>query len=310
MDREIQPTPENSLPKTRISDLLLRYQDIFNDPVYMVVESMDINGHEVAWMQYVSPPERPEEDQEDICDEDRERGSREVCFGHKLLCACDFTEGVGWDTDEKNAMIVFHDEPDHCPCKLVALHRRHAQLLNEYIDRGLLNSYGENMDEDIEEIIFDLMQKSMDHEFIELDNGAHFWGGYFYLQTIESITGIPLDVIMSTADRMTKENKIKLSGSVVRSFSAEDVIRDYLTVEKDDWFMTAALNDRDQSWDIALFDQNGDLVDIKMHNPMEFIPPFAVGPGDIERINDRLEEIMDEVRGGDGFDIKYNYDSF
>jgi hypothetical protein len=256
----------------------------------MILDSMDVNGHEVAWMQFASFSGNTREDDEEGL------GSPETYLGHGLYCACDFLEGVGWHLDEANSMAFMHDETDNCPCKRIALNRRHAELCNEYLDRGILRPKGPVVSEDIETVIFDLMQKSLDHEFIELDNGAHFWGGYFYLQTIESITGIPLEIILETADRMVEEKKITLSGTVVKSFNADKITRDYITVDKDDWYILAALNEEGLSWDVSLVDPDGEDVEIAIDDAMEFLPPFAVGPGDIDRIKGQLEEILDEMR--------------
>lgn len=300
-DRDIPQNPERQLlPTDRIEDLLPRYHEVFDDPVYIVLESMDIDGHEVAWMQYASSIEAKDDNEDDNEDgvEGGERGSQEAYLGHGLYCACDFKEGVGWEIDESKSMAISHDETEDCPYKQEALKRRHVQLFEEYVRRGIVMPERPLTSENIEDIIFDLIEKSMDHEFIELNpKDAQFWGGYFYLHTIESITGVPLDIILETADRMVKEKKITLNGYVVKSYSAAKQTRDYISVDKDDWIILAALNERELRWELTIADPDGNKIDITIQDPLEFPPPFALGPGDIGRIQGCLDEILDREIG-------------
>src|SRR3989344_2249225 len=104
-----------------ISDLLPEYYKAHgNDhPVYTILKSMVIDGHEVAWMEFKG-----------------ESGERKYS-GRSLYCECDFTKGVGWDAkDSKIGELLYSlSGKEKCFKRKKVIRLRHIELQKEYLER-------------------------------------------------------------------------------------------------------------------------------------------------------------------------------
>ena len=201
-------------PQPTIDMLLPRYYEANGDnPRYESVRSMPIDGHDVEWMEYRG------EVAYDITGQGREG---RPYSGHCLKCACDFTEGVGWKVEDGQRYNL--DGEKKCLPRQAATFLRQLELRREYLDRFKSEdtfkdgAYG--LRDSIQEIILDLIEKEKAGEFIGEDGvGAGFWGGHFYLQTVEAITEMPMKDLWGVVDKMVKDKQIGIEGAVVHSLT-------------------------------------------------------------------------------------------
>lgn len=190
-----------------------------------------IDGHEVAWMRYEGKVTY------DVTGEGKEG---QPYSGHELSCACEFTEGVGWRMEEDGRPTGLMSG-EQCLPKETALYLRHLELREEYKAREMFGKWGVLSEEEIEAIMFDLMEKARAEEFLEATGGAGFWGGYYYLQTVAAITGLPMETVWEVARKMEDKKKIRLEGAVVQPYrdptsptSAQDAILEEAVREQDE----------------------------------------------------------------------------
>jgi hypothetical protein len=190
-----------------IDELLPRYYEAHGDRlIYETVRSMPMDGHDVAWMKYTG----------------------QHTSGHVLHCACEFTEGVSWSVEE-GEIVNFGQAEDDCLPRKAALYLRQQELKEEYIERFtgdnpfFKDEYG--LREHLPEIILDLIAKDKEGEFIGdiATNGAHFWGGHFYLDTVQTITDTPWDQLWEVANQMVDNKQIQIDGNVIQEYYEPDL---------------------------------------------------------------------------------------
>lgn len=278
-----------------IKDLLPRYYEAFGtNPNYTVIRSIMIDGHETAWMKYegINVNGRPYN-------------------GYQFYCECDFIEGKAWqiDTDgQAVGILVGGNNPDDCVYRLTACRLRQLELQREYLCK-FKDKDGYMMDvfslyEHIEEIIFDLIAKVKANEFIgENGNGAEFWGGYFYLQTLAEILELPMDQISEIADRLVEEKKIQLEGAVVQDYyepPPEEWI-EYFIIKENNKVGVAYLPAHGrmrQCWKLEIYDKNLPTEGI-FHKkvavrfcPLTHNPIFGPDTRDVAEAEEELRRLM------------------
>lgn len=209
-----QATPAAELAEQQreesIEELLLRYYEAHGtNPAYEVERSITIDGHEVAWLRYQGQV------QYDITGRGREGQPYE---GHALHCACHFKEGVGWEMDERFGGPVGLTAGDGCAKKEAALYLRRLELRRSYEERGMLDDLKRYEPETIKAIMLDLIAKREADEFVEATNGAEFWGGHYYLQTVAEVLDVPMEYIWKATHQLQAEKRIRLEGMVVQTY--------------------------------------------------------------------------------------------
>ncbi|MBI5140449.1 MAG: hypothetical protein HZA94_03335 [Candidatus Vogelbacteria bacterium] len=182
-----------------IKTFLSRYYKAHGtDVTFMIIKSIVIKRHEVAWMEYKGTV---------LCGEKR----GESFVGRALYCECHFKEGVGWKRDKKYGVVSLGDK-EKCRERMRVICLRHEELKREYKRRfGCCPSLKDH----VSEIILDLIEKVKAEEFVEGSDGASFYGGYFYLQTVANIIGLSMGNIWAIAKRMADDKQISLEGAVV-----------------------------------------------------------------------------------------------
>jgi hypothetical protein len=179
-------------------ELLPRYYEVNGDHVrYSVLRSIPIDNHDVTWM---------------AC-----TGSNFT--GNFLKCACDFAEGVSWQTDEKYGVVNL-DGGEHCRAKKTAQIYRQLELQDEYIERFDDVVFG-NVAKDIytlrdyiPEIVMDLLERKTMGEFIG-DKGAYYAGGHLFVESIVGITEIPYEELWPILEQMEEAGRIRLNHGVI-----------------------------------------------------------------------------------------------
>ena len=265
-----------------IKDLLPAYYEAHGvDPSYTALRIIAIDGHEVAWMEFT-----------------RTTDPDKTYKGRALYCECDFTEGVGWKR-ENGKVYDLHLKAEKCLYRKTALHLRHLELREEYLKRFNVAS-GDSfaLRRRLEEIISDLIEKVKAGEFVEDGNGARFWGGYFYLQTVALITDQFFGHLWEDVRRLWLEKKIGLEGAVIQPYREPPppVWEEYLRIEVEGWVGIAYLAGHHpiaKEWRLEVLKPDG-------MRAYRFIPGLALlhdpvfgpDPEDVDRARKELRELI------------------
>lgn len=280
-----------------IADHLPRYYETHNNgTTYEVDRSIDVDGHETAWMKYSGVVKV------DIMGRGREG---EPYTGHDLKCECDFTEGVGWRADAKYGAVNLMDSSRKCLPRAAAVHLRHLELRREYLEM-----FGDTWSDQfaprkhVQAIIMDLIERSKRDEWLgEGGGGASFWGGYFYLQTVADVTGLSMGWLWEDVHKLMADKKIGLEGSVIQPYREppppkwEEFTR---YADDDGWVGTASLpghRKMAREWKFEVFAPDGSPA-------YEFIPGMGLfhdpvfGPDveDVDRAKSHLVELVEQAK--------------
>ena len=259
-----------------IKDLLPAYYVAHgSDPQYSSLRSIVIDSHEVAWMEFKGKTE-----------------DGKPYDGCSLYCECNFKEGVGWQKEDDKVCSL--DGPRNCLFRKTAVHLRRLELQQEYLKRFGGDTFF--LIQHIPEIVADLIQKAKAGEFLEDGNGAAFWGGYFYLQTLAEIVDLPMSEIWKEAGRLVKNKKINLEGAVVQDYQDPPLSEwdEVLEGEFDDWVGIASLprhRTMPREWKLEVKNPAGKLVRTKklslIHDPV-----FGPDVSDVARAKAKLLELI------------------
>jgi hypothetical protein len=166
---------------------------------------------------------------------------------------------------------------------------RLLELQLEYTERFGVEK--EKLLDHFEEIVFDLIEKVKAGERLEDGNGAAFWGGYFYLQTVAAVLGqaIPAGLVR----KMVADKKIDLDGMVVQPYleAPSPSWQESFRLEDDGWIGIASLpmhRKMHQAWELIVLDTGGAEVD-KDYLALSHSPDF--GP-DVEDVVDAEEKLL------------------
>ena len=266
-----------------ISDLLPEYYKAYgDDPVYKIIESRVIDGHEVAWMEF------------------KGRSGKRKYSGRSLYCECDFIKGVGWDVkDSKDGRPYGLSGKEKCSKRKKTVRLRHLELQKEYLEMFKAGNNLLILHQHIPEIVDDLKNKVKAGEFLEDGNGASFWGGYFYLQTLAAIIDPSMN-FWEMGDSLVRDKKISLEGAVVRDYQEPPPPswQECFKIEKDGWIGTAFLpahSKMKQVWEFSV----SRLVDGKSipyqkvpKLPLMHHPTFGPDVADVENAKRMLLQLI------------------
>ncbi|MDE1970731.1 MAG: hypothetical protein KGI50_04135 [Patescibacteria group bacterium] len=163
------------------------------EPVYTILRSIVIDGHEVAWIQLEGT---------DLY------GKQYRCYD--LYCECYFTRGIGWDIRDGKATGL---SGDSCIKKRVATFLRHCEIQQDIQSRfpfiNLILS-----EDDLHCIIYELMQQLKTGSFIN-DQFLDGTSTRLDLRTLEFILDHPMHDIYEKANALAAAKKIKLDFNMV-----------------------------------------------------------------------------------------------
>jgi hypothetical protein len=280
-----------------IADLLSEYYERYEHNLrYDVLRSIVIDGHEVAWMSYIGTVRF------DITGGGREG---EPFTGRTMMCECDFTEGIGWNIDEDGRHYTVNGQGAETTCLIrqAALHLRHLELRREYEGR-FVNGSGDffsGLKDYLREITLDLIEKGQAGEWLESNDGAATYGGYFYLQTLATITGEYMGHLWEDMYLLMEEKLIEIDGTVVKSYTKppppkwEECVR----VEDDGWVGIAELPGHRrmaQEWKFTVLNPAGKEA---VHAPGKRLlhdPVFGPAIEDVERAKQELVKLFELCR--------------
>lgn len=280
-----------------ITDLLPEYYKRYeNNLRYDVLRSIVIDGHEVAWMSYVGTV------QIDLT----EKGGEGTPFsGRTMMCECDFTEGIGWNIREDGQRYTVHgqDAAATCLIRQAAMHLRHLELRQEYRERFVKNHRGNflGLKGCIREITLDLIEKGQAGEWLESNDGAAMYGGYFYLQTLAAITGEFMGHLWEDMYPLMQEELIEIDGAVVKAYTQppppkwEECVR----VEDAGWVGIAELPGHRrmaQEWKFKVLDPAGKEAVYAPGKRLLHDPVFGPDVEDVERAKQELTRLIELCR--------------
>lgn len=279
-----------------IKDHLERYYEASNrHDEHVILRSVMIDGHEVAWVELRDPEPLPE--------------------GHRPFrqqrCECDYIEGVGWCILEGGQFATIGGQ-EPCIHTETALHLRHLELRQEYArtfdrcnvdglteEQVLTARLGLSSPEVLRHIILDLVAKAKAGEWLEQGTGAVDWGGYYYVQTVQAITNAPWKTVWEVIGVLETESKISLQGSIVCDYREPEVPgwEEYSRIEVDGWLgiiWIPAHDDMESEWKLEVFRPNRSRACDPEHLPMLYAPTFGPDVSDVAAAEERLLALIEE----------------
>lgn len=271
-----------------IADHLLRYYEEHPGVIYTTLRSIMVDGHEVAYMELRG-----------TVGGGPNAGKEYTARG--AYCECDFQEGVGWE--RKGGQMYSLDGERSCVRRKAACHLRALELRAEYEEQ-----YGDGwgLARHTKEIILDLIEKAKAGEWVGEDtNGASFWGGYFYLQTVAAITGEFIGHLWGDVYELMAEKKIGLDGAVIQPYVEPPPPKweEFSRIEDDGWVGIAKLPGHRKmasEWRFEVLRPDGESAyamipgERLLHDPV-------VGPDveDVARAEQRLLALIASAREGE-----------
>lgn len=282
-----------------LAEVLPRYHEAHGDTMTFTPERIiKIAGHEIAWMRYDGKVIH------DIMGRGREG---EPFTGHAAYCECYFTEGVGWKIDDSDDER-FAGRPiglmgkEKCIYRKAAMHLRHLELRDEYKEK-FKDTWDTFSREHIKLVILDLIEKVKAEEFIGEDtNGASFYGGYFYLQTVAEITDRYLGHLWETVHEMMEAKQIGLDGAVIQPYTEPPPPKweEFSRLEVDGWIGIASLPSHRKmasEWHFEILNPDGEpAYALIPGEPLDHDPIFGPDIDDVARAERRLNELIAQAR--------------
>lgn len=295
MSERINDRFENEYVQTPIAELLPRYHETHEGIRYETIRSIPVDGHEVAWMEYTVDVLTQISEDETVM--------REVS-GRELKCACDFTEGIGWKVGEDGRVYGLYQSKNSCLPKEAAMQLRRLELRREYLEKFPEDSIpmGDEYDlwDKVPEVMMDMIEKGKAGEWLsEGGSGAHDWGGYFYLQTVQEITNIPFNQLWEHVYKMQADKQIQLEGMVVQEYTEppEPQWEEYARFEYEGYIGIAKLpahSRMPQYWEIVVLAQNGRTIAEGIEGPqLMHSPDFGVDVDDVATVEAAIKAVID-----------------
>lgn len=258
---------------------------------YRIIRSFIIDGHEVAWVEmtyYLHD------------DTDRLLPQKE----YRVMCDCDFTEGIGWNLTETGQIFTVHGkDASACTIRPLVMAKRHEELrthLEKVIGKPENPSERETILFAVKAIEV-LAGFAQHHIMIEEGSGAHFWGGYFYLQTINKILGVDWPHIHMAMAVLYRMKKLNLNGMVVVPYT-EPLPATWSQLDRmevDEYVLTRSIPTHDRmphTWKLAIYDKSSDtlLAESELHidQPLE----FGVDQDDLAQSETKLDEMLADLK--------------
>lgn len=283
-------TTEQPKPQT-INELLPTYYEALGtNPTYETIRSIDIDGHEVAWMRIDGSIKV------DLLGLGREG---EPYQEWELLCACDFTQGIGWDIYDGNKALQ-RITSERCIAKDTAIYMRLLELRHKYQKHKFISSMLDT-EIQVEEVVKDLIKKDKAHEFIEAGGGANFYGGHFYLETLAKIMDMSEADIAEIIKSLEANKTLSLIGSVVKEYKEpkQPKWNPYLRQELNGYVATASLpanSDTPQAWKFDIQGSEGAAVDVQTPTiSLYYQPLFGPDVQDVDRAQKVLKDLIDSA---------------
>jgi len=254
---------------------------------YEILRSFEFDGHEVAWVDttyYLNSDTDMEQPQHD----------------YRVMCDCDFTEGIGWNLGENGSIYtVFGKNADACSYRPLALQQR-RQELREHLEKVVGKNDNPSERESVLFIVKaleELVVIAKDHQMIEVGTGAHFWGGYFYLQSIQEILDVEWKHVHMAMAVLYRMKKLNQNGMVVVPYTEPPAPKWGLmdSSEVDGYRLLRSLPTHERMphvWKLAIHRKSDDAVlaevDLEIDYPLE----FGVDQDDLIRSENKLKEML------------------
>jgi hypothetical protein len=282
-------TVETPRKDQTIERLLPRYIEANdNDTTYEVIELYTIDGHEVAWIESTGSMKF------DLSGQKREEAAYKL---RGLHCACHFTEAVGWRIDQQRNQIV-ELSYTRCNAEQIVVDQKIEQLHKGYIASGAIGLPEAITITQIKFVMKDLVTRITAGEFLESSNGAAFWGGYYYLQTLAAATGVTMQQLWPFVHTLISEKQLSLEGMVAQPYREPPEPRWelYTTERIGDWIGTVLLpvyRSMAQQWKFEITGPTGNTYDVSEPPlPIYHSPDFGVDVEDDSNARNFLKSAL------------------
>lgn len=227
----------------------------------------------------------------------------------KFVCACDLTEDVGWGLHEKWG-VVSYGKPDECEYRKRAVAELVTELHTEYTEQFSDVIENEGHIGFVREVMKAMIAKDNANEFVgEVNNGAHFWGGHFYMQTLAKVVhGTADDRTLSredwknmwlAMDTMMVNKQVQLEGMVIQDYY-EPPEAEWMEYGKFDYEghtatigMPAHMH-MDAKWQVTIAREDGTVVAEKIAGPsLMHEPVFGPDAEDVANVEYFIRQLID-----------------
>ncbi|MDE2001365.1 MAG: hypothetical protein KGI60_02225 [Patescibacteria group bacterium] len=229
-------------------------------------------------------------------------GSGERRYRYRMLkCECQFTRGLGWDVEAGGKPYGIAGKADDCSKRKEMVRLRLLELRNEYLKRFGAERNSAVLRDHIPEIVDDLKERIRHGEFLEDGNGASFWGGYFYLQTLAEIVD-PTMNYWQVGDALVAAKKISLEGAVVRDYHEPPPAEweECFRMEKHGWIGIASLpahSEMLRAWKLDVVKPNGRPAFKKsVALQLSYGPTFGPDVSDVQCAKQKLLELIRKAK--------------
>ncbi len=236
---------------------------------YRVIRSFVVNGHEVAWVEVTY-----------FLNSDA--AHNQPLQEYRVMCDCDFIEGIGWNIDGCGRIYTVHGrDANACETRPVVMEMRRQELQN-HLERVA----DKPEDGDSKETVLYVVRAievlatfAQHHVMIEAGTGAGFWGGYFYLQTVQQILDIEWPIIHTAMAVLYKREKLDLNGMVVIPYTTppEPKWTTYDIVDIDKYSLKRCLPSHDRmphAWKLSIYETSSNTLlqerQLQITQPLEW----------------------------------------
>ena len=256
-----------------------------------IIRSFDMDGHEVAWVEITY-----------FLNSDTAHSTPLKMY--RVMCDCDFTEGVGWNLNKDGHLYTVHGRnADNCKFRPLVMAIRHQEL-RDYLEKAAGKP---DVPSDKATVLYvvraieALASFAQYNVMIEAGGGAEFWGGYFYLPTVQAILDVEWPQIHMAMAVLYRMKKYDLDGMVVVPYTTppEATWQQYDSHEVDGYVLTRSLpshNRMSHTWKLAVYEKGSESpvreCQLQIDQPLE----WGVDIDDLAQSEAKLSEMLSDLK--------------
>lgn len=273
-------------------DLMRKYHEKSGTTgCYEILRLLNIDGHEVVYLQYSAGGHNSRLIEPSV--------SGGPIIQRMLKCECDYTEGHGWRLAADG--LVLEHVSSACLKRDVAMQLRHGELRQEFVNRflgGDITTF--DMDEDFYDLVFYLVEKAWNGEWIEEKTPLEVYGSYFDIGTLTKIMGSVVHDIYDPLNGMCDSGLIDMKSGRIMPTATPAPIEwsEYVLSEIEGWVGTAHLPRLPylaQEWRIEIRNPDNQHVFNVPGKRLRYTAEDGPHPRDIEWVEETVWRALQSV---------------
>jgi hypothetical protein len=258
---------------------------------YQIIRSFNMGGHEVAWVEITY-----------FLNSDREQQTPLKMY--RVMCDCDFIEGIGWNLDDKGHLYTVHGRSaEDCTARPLVMAIR-QQELRDHLEKAAGKPDVPSEKETVLYVVraIEILASFAHYNvMIEAGGGAEFWGGYFYLQTVQAILDVEWPQVHQAMAVLYRMKKFDLNGMVVVPYTTppEPVWRHFDSIDVDGYTLKRSLPAHDRmphTWKLAVYEKGSETpvqeCELQIDQPLE----WGVDIDDMSQSEAKLASMLAELK--------------